>query len=151
MKDDHEVWISRSRIFEMPRFGFEELKIVTEWLLNSSTEIIKDLSITPIKEKIKKNELSQISVELIKIGLVKSREVGEFLSSQNKIDITFSEKLRDGLLAEYYRLRAENYRGDDLFEGMYEYISAGDPRIRIQAAALAILVHFFESCDLFER
>jgi hypothetical protein len=67
------------------------------------------------------------------------------------MDPDFPERLKEGFLAEYERLRAADFTGDELFISMREFSSGGSSEFVRQAAGLAVLSYLFESCEVFEK
>ena len=87
----------------------------------------------------------------VTLGLAKRHDVQSFIESQNVTINNFGERLRLGFLKEYLRLQDEGLRGDALFEAMLSFSFNGRHTRSEQAAGLAVLVYFFESCDIFEK
>ncbi len=67
------------------------------------------------------------------------------------IDLDYPQRLKAGFLAEYFRLRREGHRADDLFDLMCEFSQRGLKGQSQRSAGLAVLVYLFEKCDVFEK
>lgn len=85
------------------------------------------------------------------MGLGVVREVRDFVEQEATIDIDFPERLKSGFLEEYYRLRKEGHRGDVLFDLMCQFAQRGMKEQSKRSAGLAVLIYFFESCEVFEK
>jgi hypothetical protein len=132
--------------------GFPELGYVAEWLYRIQPSYpSKDYFIVPLDKKILKNELSDKSRLTISMGLSVTQLVHSFVESEAHLDIDFPERLKVGFLSEYYRLRKEGYRGDDLFDFMCLFSQRGMKDQTRKSAGLAILIYLFERCEVFEK
>jgi len=151
-KKEHEAWVIHTLVQKMPMIGFLELQIITNALVNISSEIVIDYSITDPKSKMRKNNLSDQVNFFITMGLGKSQEVHDFVQQYSTIDDDFPYKLRTGFVTEYNRLKnEENLNGDSLFFGLMEFASAGNADIMANSAGLAVLCYLFEKCEVFEK
>jgi hypothetical protein len=91
-------------------------------------------------------------------GLSQAWMVTDFMNRQAQIIPTYPEKLRAGFVNQYNELRAEGVEGDDLFFALVSFgaeaalspQSSGERIWVAQSAALAVICHLFEVCDLFE-
>jgi hypothetical protein len=151
IKADHEKWVSQQLSRSLPNVSFAELDAVCEHILVQPMSLDSVYTITPPREKIRKNELSERPAGLITMGLGKAPEVQAFVEQQSLFEPDYPQRLRTGFLAEYHRLRRDRYRGDELFDGMLDFASGGTSDFARQAAGLAVLSYLFEKCDVFER
>lgn len=152
VKTEHEHWVRVSLSLEMPNIGFAELEVVAKGIVASPKPISSDFSVTPPLEKMNKNGLTQQVHGLISMGLSRNSEVREFINQYAEIDQDFPERLKDGFVVEYDRLKMNNVLGDDLFEGLWQFASGGNTSdFKRSAAGLAILSYLFESCEVFEK
>jgi hypothetical protein len=151
IKLDHEKWVGTQLGSSLPRVTFRELELVSEHILSTPVQGDRVYTITPPADKIKKNDLTERPGGLITMGLGKAFEVQRFVDQQMLFDPQYADRLRSGFLAEYYRLRSEGLRGDDLFDGMLDHAIGATSDFNRQAAGLAVLSYLFEKCDIFER
>jgi len=149
IKVDHEHWVRDTLEKEMPHITFAELEVVTNFLLRNVSDGDGDLTIIPPKEKISRNNLSAEIEKHIKIGMVQSRQVKEYIDKNPDND--FGERLKKGFVGEYQELYQEGLRGDDLFDALRNYAAGGTSDFKRQAAGLAVLTYFFEACEVFEK
>lgn len=151
MKRRHEEWVDQSLNSAAADFPFEELELVADQLLTTAMLPDQDLTITPPREKIQKNNLSPYISNLITIGLANSNLMESYIRDVAKSDPKFPERLRAGFVNEYQRIRESMSLGDELFLALMEFANAGDRRFERQAAGLAVLAYFFEKCEVLER
>lgn len=148
-KQEHENRIISILQKEIVNVTFVELSIVTKYLLSNQIISSETYTVIPPKEKIKKNDLSPNVEHLITMGLTQAKQVERFIN--NCPDIEFSERLRQGFVAEYERLKSVGIKGDYLFDSLLDFASARSSEFKNKAAGLAVLVYLFEKCDVFEK
>ena len=83
------------------------------------------------------------------MALTQVKQVAKFI--EGTPDIEFGERLRNGFVAEYERLRNEGLRGDLLFDQLVQFSSGGRGDAKLRAAGLTVLVYLFEKCEVFEK
>jgi len=150
IKDKHEKWIEESTKKEILNITFEELNIVTKYLVSGQSEMLDTYNIISPKDKIKKNMLSSKIEQLITMGMIQVKQVANFL---NRVpDIEFSDRLKAGFVNEYSKLKnIDGFMGDDLFDALLDFASGGSIDFKQKAAGLAVLVYLFEKCEVFEQ
>lgn len=150
IKNNHEKWIIESTEKEITNVTFAELEIVTKYLLSNQVNTSDSYLLIPPKEKIQKNELSSSTERLITRGLTEVKQVGQFI--ERSPDMEFGERLKQGFVSEYQRLRnVEKLKGDDLFNTLLNFASNHNKDFRSRAAGLSVLVYLFEKCEVFEK
>lgn len=152
LKADHEAKVREGMNFAFAQVGFSELQLATEWVNRfQPSEVQHDLSLLPPEEKIRKNSLQNGSRMTITMGLSVAKLVGDFVQHEAQIDSDYPERLKSGFLEEYFRLRREGYRSDDLFDLMCDFAQRGMKGQSKRLAGIAVLVYLFEKCDVFEK
>lgn len=152
MKSDHEMAIRKAMTDAFPEVGFDELTEVTKWAsIISPTAPTSDFSLLNVEAKMKRNDLSEDNLVIMKTGLAVAHEIKSYIDSVSKTDYRFPEKLRDGFLQYYYTFRHEGMRGDELFESMCQLSQRGFKTQKLKSAGLAVLVYMFEACEVFEK
>lgn len=151
LKADHERWVRERLSVAISDVGFAELDIATKAVMRASVAQPGDYKLTPLKEKIKKNGLTEASDSLITLGLSQIDEVSDFVEQMAQLDSDFPGRLKDGFVSEYDRLQGTGMAGDALFEQLREFASNRSQDFRRQAAGLAVLTYLFERCDVFEK
>lgn len=135
---------------EIINVTFSELNVVTKYLVSGQFISDDSYAIIPPKEKIKKNELSSTTEQLITMGLIQVKQVSQFI--EKCPDIEFGERLKQGFIMEYKRLKNEEcLKGDDLFNALLDFASGRSNNFTNKAAGLSVLVYLFEKCDVFEK
>jgi hypothetical protein len=151
IKAEHEEWVRQSRTNAMIDVDFQELEEVTKHLLANPSQPETQYPLTPPEEKIRRNGLTEQSKGYILHGMIKSREVRDFIQTKTIIDSNFAERLKAGFLAQYYSYVQKSYKGDELFEVLCTFSSGNSHSFKRQAAGIAVLVYLFEDCEVFER
>ena len=152
MKKNHESWVRNSLEEQVINIGFAELEVAASAILSASAMVTSSsFDVLPPAKKIEKNNLTESTYNLIVMGLSRSREVGEYIESQSKLDENYPERLKEGFRNEYDKLVEDGITGDALFESMLEFSSGYNSDFKRKAAGLAILAHLFELCEVFEK
>ena len=82
--------------------------------------------------------------------MIKSSLVAQYFASYR--DPRYGDALAFQFKEKYIELRQHGFDPDSIFWELRGYAGANDATSdREQAAALAVLAHFFEECDIFER
>lgn len=152
MKANHEAKVREGMNFAFAQVGFPELQKATEWVnyFQPGKESL-DFSLLAPDEKIRKNGLGNGSRVTITMGLSVAKLVGDFVQCEAQIDSDYPERLQAGFSEEYFRLRREGQRGDELFDLMCDFAQRGVKEQSKRSAGLAVLVYLFEKCDVFEK
>lgn len=152
LKSAHESTVRKAIIDAFPEVGFNELAEATKWARQfSALEASPDYSLLPVDKKLKRNGISIENRAVIAAGLSVANEVAKYIKIVAQADDHFPEKLKAGFLEEYYRLVKLDCKGDSLFEGMCCFAQKGMKRQVDKTAGLAVLIHFFETCEVFEK
>lgn len=150
LKDAHEKWISSSLKEQIANVTFAELAEVMKYIGSVQISIPSSLEVITPKDKILKNHLSAQVEGMLVMGLTQVVQVKEFLNSHH--DIRFAERLVDGFVKEYKRLKyVEQLEADGLFWTLLDFSSDHRKEFIYQAAGLAVLSYLFEKCEVFEK
>lgn len=157
-KEQHIKRLARGNRYAMGQVGFKDLQMVCDALVMGVTVREDEIdSIEPaieIDEKIRLNDLEGDTKPLVELGMAQDREVRTFLASMDRIVPGFSTRLTSRFKALYFRGVSEGLSGDDLFQDLLgaAYENCG-PQLNpeSEAAALAVLVHLFSICEVFEH
>jgi hypothetical protein len=106
---------------EMPSVTFDELEIVTKFILGmqpASTEI--NFTLTDITQKMLTNQLTQEVHFLLTMGMGKVKEVGRFVEHSAILRPDFPEKLKQGFLLSTKDYGTRSYRRC-LFESLRQF------------------------------
>lgn len=139
---------------------FVELRAACEGIVSATGLASTALTAVPPAEKMLANDLSARVGNLMTMGLAQAPQVARFLEdTATRLDAVFPRRLRAGFVAQYdYLFEDEGLRGDALFLGLLRFARAAalPPDVSVEdaftyeAAALAVLCHLFEVCDVFE-
>lgn len=152
LKNEHERRVHEAIAEGFAEVGFVELEQVTHWATAlQPKEPTRDYSLLRVQDKIEKNQLTSESRSVIVMGLSVANEVGDYIASVAQTDQDFPERLTAGFLAEYFKLVNQGLSGDALFDLMCRFSQRGFERQAQRSAGLAVLIHLFESCDVFEK
>lgn len=148
IKSLHEAWVLSELGRSMPKVDFPELERAVHHVMASEAGPSKPDALLPPRDKIARNRLSARSEALVLHGMMASRLVKKYINAST--DARLAGRLKNGLGREYERNRGEGLEGDELFDAMVRFV-AGTGDFARDAAGLAVLVHFFESCEVFEK
>ncbi len=151
LKRDHEQWVRESLESVIASVGFAELEVAVKGIAQKEGPVVTGFSVIAPDDKIRKNELTVTTRNLLVMGLMRGAEVGNYLREMDKIDAGFADRLTSGFKAQYAELRAGGLVGDALFEELLTFASGGSEDFKIKAAGLALLSHLFELCEVFEK
>lgn len=158
-KSELEAWVEERLTDGMRGLQFAELEVVCRALVSGTGLASSSLTAVPPREKMAHNELTSVSSYRMTIGLMQAPQVAAYLQEMaTRVDAGFPQRLRRGFVTEYKCLHAEGLRGDSLFLAMADFAfeaavaanANGSERFDVRAAALAVLCHLFEVCDVFE-
>jgi hypothetical protein len=150
LKKDHEAWVIDQIDRGMLNVSFAELEVAAKAIASGKFTKSDGFEVIPPKDKIGKNRLSKKTQSLIVTGLSRSSEVSMYLSSQSQLDEDFPYRLKTEFQREYLSLK-QSLDGDNLFDALLGFAQTGMQSFKEQAAALAILCHLFELCEVFEK
>ncbi len=152
IKSDHEKKVRQAMLDAFSSVGFPELQEATHWASSvSPSTITADYSLLRIEDKIQKNDLDADARGVIAMGLGVANEVSRYIQSVAQTDFEFPERLKAGFLEEYWRLKKDGVGGGELFELMCRFAQKGFERQAQRSAGLAVLVHLFETCEVFKK
>ena len=150
IKLDHEDWVRTSLEEEMINVGYPELEVIISYLgTTGGQENPEEYSITKIKHKIEKNELTTSVEGLIRMGLTRAPTINAYLNDFP--DPQYEDRLKKIFVEKYETFREDGLRGDDLFYALVEAVKGTNNDIKRIATAIALVTYFFERCDIFEK
>jgi hypothetical protein len=138
----------------MATITFDDIYLIITMLLNQ--QIVahnKPELFSPTNPEVEmaKNGLTHDVRFLIDMGLAKANEVRHLIESNAKVNFPrVAENLKSSINSEYVKLLNQGIKGDDLFNQLCVFSSCNKSDRKSQAAGLAILCYFFETCDVFE-
>lgn len=152
IKSKHEAKVRQAMLDAFADVGFPELEEATRWATTiQPSTVTTDYSLRKVEDKIQKNNLDGDSRGVIAMGLGVASEVAKYIESVAQTDLNFPERLKAGFLEEYWRLKREGVNGGELFEFMCRFAQQGFEKQVQRSAGLAVLIHLFEACEVFEK
>ena len=151
IKKDHEAWVHDTLDENMNDLTFPELHEVISRMIAVGAEAGGPSAIEPalaLRKKIAKNGLSSWTEGMISAGLARVTLVADCINESD--DDTLAGRLKAGMALEYGRLSNKGLDGDELFSAMWRLAGGGNADMKRSAAGLAVLVYFFEACEVFE-
>jgi hypothetical protein len=127
----------------------QDVKRLLEHIALQPEQIAADVRPVPAA-KLQHNQLSDAAATLLKVGMTRAELVKKYLRGLS--DQTRYDRIAAAFRLRYVELKQEGLPPDDIFANLQKYV-AGDSVASPshQAATLAILAHFFEACEIFER
>lgn len=151
LKKSHETQVREALEEAFVDVAFPELERSISWVTAQAPSTNGSFDIITPDEKIKKNELSNGARHIIAAGLISRSIVSAYVEAEAQLDPDFPERLKAGFLEEYYFLRKQGHKADELFELMCSFAQRGIHNQADRTAGLAVLVYLFEICDVFEK
>ena len=151
LKSNHESQVREAMEEAFADVAFPELQNAVSWVASQKPLPNGTFELMAPDEKIKKNALSNGARHTIAAGLSSRPTVSAYVEAEAQLDSDFPERLKAGFLEEYYRLRKNGHKGDELFELMCAFAQRGMRRQGDRSAGIAVLIYLFEICDVFEK
>lgn len=155
-KTAHERLVANAMRRAMGDVTYKELNLVCQVIVHNVEAISiesTDLPL-PVEEKIVLNALGEATTERITEGLAQAYRVADFIAFQNKYDSKFGRSLVARMKADYFTALSEGLAPDEVFDYIVEVANenAGIRDTEVtRAAAVAVVAHVFELCEIFER
>jgi hypothetical protein len=102
-----------------------------------------------VDHKAEYNLLSVSAKRFLGVGQTGSVHVQNYLSDQ--VDPAEAQRMADGFTARYKAVVAEGVEPDAAFGAMIRFAGGGSTDVARDAAALAVVAHFFSTCEIFDR
>ena len=150
IKATHELWVEQQLAEVMPTVGYPDLEVAIKYLENGEvSEHAEDYSLTEIKAKIDKNDLTPATERVIQMGLTQVTTIASYLNQFP--DPSYGDRLKELFVTKYNQARESDLTGDALFYEMITFVAGEGNDMKRYAAAVALTTYFFERCDIFEK
>lgn len=148
-KIDHEAWfLNLSVTNDFNTGNLDSIRWPAEYTtLSPSTDFI----LKPVREKIAFNGLSEIVKDHILKGLSRVGEAKRHIREQSRLTPDYAERLLTPLVYRYNELKEDGYNGDLIFATLVRFACGNSNDASKRAAALSLIVYFFERCEIFEK
>jgi len=153
LKIDHESWVQDSLNESLSQISFAELEVAVNGISSQQTlSQPEGFSVITPDAKIKKNQLSATTRQMIAMGLMQAQQVKTYLENVEQIDSGFIQRLVGGFQEKYRTLiQDKQLTSDAVFEELLNFASSKGSDFKTRAAGLALLSHLFETCEVFEK
>lgn len=148
-KRDHESWVAHQ--VKVAEFTSADLEVIINWISDNSQPPSTDYTILPLAEKMAFNSMSVTTQKTINMGLVRVGEVKTFITQVSMLQSNFAERLLEPLKNLYEALKMAGHSSDVIFEELRQFACGHSMDFPKQAAGLAVVVYFFERCEIFEK
>ena len=95
------------------------------------------------------NRLSTAAKRFLALGQTGADSVRRYLRDQ--VDPSEAQRMADGFKDRYRTVTTEGAEPDAAFGEMLGYAGGGTVDVAREAAALAVVAHFFSTCEIFDR
>jgi hypothetical protein len=103
----------------------------------------------PVQMKVEWNLLCHATRHFLAIGQIAAEKVRQYLRSY--VTPEEAQRMADGFTQRYKALSADGFEPDQIFGQMVIFAGGTMEDTERNAAALAIVAHFFSTCEIFER
>lgn len=151
IKSLHEERIERAIKKSLPTITFRELEETLRHIMDNPPLKYdnEDFRLIPIKDKVRKNNLSPQTEQMLKMGMASVSLIEDFLNKNASED--YPKKLRIFFVQKYKDLRRDTDDGDVIFYSLVRAASNDSSDPRHMAAAYGIVAYYFQLCEVFEK
>ena len=132
---------------DFKKLSLHDLKPVIDALETSDIDPSDPFPAPRSPEKIEKNNLSQDVAELLRLGRRKSYLVETYFKTIGPVDL--GEHIAETFRNRYAWLKSSGMDPDYIFRDLQEFAGFGGSPKR-QVATMAVMIYFFDKCDIFE-
>ena len=134
----------------MKHIDHTDFEDIITWLVNSDVLETDSMRVIPPNEKIARNDLSSSTERIIRLAMPQMNEVRLYINTVATTRTGYADLLVGSLLKEYGRLRLSGENNDDIFNELARFACGNSRNATKLMAGWAVVVFFFERCDLFE-
>lgn len=152
IKAKHEKSVANDTMQGFQDVGFDDIERATKWVCTEISDTpSNDFSLVDLREKIMKNGLDDASKWVIMQAMGSLAVIDQFFRQVTNEDPDFPERLKHVFSHHYSKLYLTGLRQNDLFNNMCAFAGYGFSDTPTRSAAIAVLVYYFEACELFEK
>lgn len=133
---------------DVNNLALPDLKPVIDELQRQEPDPTDPAPIPPSAKKLQKNELSRDAVDILQTGRRKVALVDKYFQKTSVVEL--GERIAEAFRARYSELVSDGRAPDAIFRNLQTFAGAMDGEPKQQAAAMAVMAYFFDSCDIFE-
>ena len=131
----------------MDELVLSDLEPVVDALEQRDLDPSDEIPPPPSVRKLEKNTLSEYSADLLRFGRRKVGLVELYFRRSARVEL--GEQIAEAFRERYSYLKSLELPPDQIFMYLQKYAGmSGEPKR--QAAAMAVLAYFFDTCDIFE-
>lgn len=149
IKKLHEKIMGNRFTKEVTELTFNELEEVLKHLDLNKKSVSSDFKSLKINDKINKNEFSEIVSDIILKSYSQIEIVTKYLKDHAIIDL--GDRIRDRFVTEYNQITTKSQNSDDVFFELWAFACYNSSTESFRKAGIALLVYFFESCEVFKK
>lgn len=139
------VSADESRIY---RIGYKEIAEAVDHLVGVTVPLAQNLGNVPSPTKVERNSLSPEVIQFLKKGHLLAKEVGDYFAATSRV--TQGERVAQRFRDAYAHAKSQGLDPDAIFFELVEVGGGLSQGERQRTAALALVAHFFHTCDVFE-
>ena len=150
LKKEHEKCVVLALQQGSIEYTYAELEVITTYLIRESGKAAANTNyqLLRLADKINKNQLADAQ-GYIDIGLLTVSRIEDYLNRHP--DPGFADKLTRIFVEKYTALKEEGSEPIIIFNAFWDFACNGQVDYNYRSAGLALLVYFFEKCEVFEK
>ncbi len=132
----------------LDQLDFSELRPVVEQISKREADPLIPLGDPPSSTKIEKNSLDPDSVAFLQMGRRRVRLVEEYFDQHHEPGLC--DQIAEAMQVQYQMLADTGFESNEILVKLQQFAGWGRRDGRHDAAVLAVIVYFFDRCDIFE-
>lgn len=146
----HESKIEKAIKQTTLELSYFEIEHTCRHLIQMANKVPEEtLQLIQPKDKINKNNLSNITEGYLRVGIIQSSQIIDFFNTNSEMD--YSSRVRAWFVKNYTDLKDGGLSGDELFFVLWERTANQETNPKYYAAALSLLSYYFYLCEVFEK
>jgi hypothetical protein len=150
MKEAHEKRVVQALQQGSIDYTFAELQVITAFLVREGGKATGSTNYQWLRlpDKIRKNQLADVQ-GYIDMGLLSVSRIENYLNRHP--DPSFADRLTRIFVEKYTALKREEDEPISIFNTLWDFACENQTDYNYRSAGLALLVYFFEKCEVFEK
>ncbi len=148
-KEQHEAWVSER--LRLEEFTHVELESIISWLTKDANLPTEDFMLRPPHDKMLYNDFSAQIKHHITQGLLYVSEIQGYIRNRSAYESHYAERLLKPLTELYEEYKEQGLESDYIFTELWDFACGKSLDFGKRNAGLAIIVYFFDRCELFEK
>jgi len=149
LKASHEEKVLSALKTASVSFTFAELETLCNYIAENRAQApLYNYLLVGISDKIAKNTLEGVT-GYIDMGLTSVIKIEDYFNRHP--DPSFVDKITGYMSFKYKELKGNNLNSVDIFYALWGVACGNNTEPNYEAAGLAIVVYFFEKCEVFEK